>query len=246
MTVIVTGRDRAALVRTVARRMESFLVRQQAELDRVIHLCLTGGRVAHEVYRQVSIDEIYRQVSASSPPGINWAQLALWWGDERFVPLGSTDRNAGQALATLASAIPLDRALIHPMPSSSGAADDIRTAAQNYATELGDTRFDLCLLGMGEDGHVASLFPGHPAYDPTTTAKVVAVTDSPKPPPERISLTLPVLNASDEVWMLVAGRDKADAVARAIQRDPDLPAGQVAGRRRTVWFLDQDAASALS
>ncbi|HHV20745.1 MAG TPA: 6-phosphogluconolactonase [Propionibacterium sp.] len=245
MHVVVTCRDRTSLVRTVARRLEVFLTGLQAERQSAVQVCLAGGRVAGEIYRQVSIDEIYRHVSTNAPVGIDWSRLELWWGDERFVPLGSPERNAGQILSVLASAIPLDRALIHPMPSSSGQSADIRRAAQHYAEELGDTTFDLCLLGMGEDGHVASLFPGHPDFDPRTTKRVVAVGDAPKPPPDRLSLTLPVLNSSGEIWMLVAGADKAEAVSRAIARDKSLPAGQVCGRNRTVWFLDEEAAAEL-
>ena len=120
---------------------------------------------------------------------------------------------------------------------------DADASAATYAKELGDTVFDLCLLGMGPDGHVASIFPDHPSFERDTSFKVIGVTDSPKPPPERISLTIPVINQSAEVWLIVSGAEKADAAARAIDGDENLPAGAVHGRLRTVWFLDEDAAA---
>ncbi|WP_432559246.1 6-phosphogluconolactonase [Granulicoccus sp. GXG6511] len=237
MATIVTCQDRAGVAQTVARRLAAFVERRQIDPRHVVQLCLTGGRIANDVYGAIAHEE---------PCGIDWSRLALWWGDERFVPAGSPDRNAGQSLSVLARTIPLDRTRVHPMPSAGAGSDDLAGAAQHYASELGDTEFDLCLLGMGEDGHVASLFPGHPAFSPQTTRRVVGVTDSPKPPPERISLTLPVINASREVWLLVAGREKAAAAARAINGDATLPAGHVAGRERTVWFLDQEAAAEIA
>ena len=107
--------------------------------------------------------------------------------------------------------------------------------------------FDLVMLGIGPDGHVASLFPGSPQLDVDDTV-AVAVTDSPKPPPERISLTYGALNRSGEVWFVVSGESKADAVAKALAEGTDLhdiPAVGVTGQDRTVWFLDEGAASRL-
>ena len=114
-----------------------------------------------------------------------------------------------------------------------------------YAEELGETRFDLCLLGLGPDGHVASLFPRHPSAD--ATGAVIAVRNSPKPPPERISLTLPVLNRSGAVWFLVSGEDKADAVAKALVRNGSepVPAARVDPAGSTVWLMDRAAAASL-
>lgn len=237
MSVLVTCLDRAEVAATVAIQLKAAIQRLQADPRRIVQLCLTGGRIANEVYRQVAVAD-------DEHGAIDWSRVEFWWGDERFVPTEDPDRNAGQSLAQLGS-IALDPARVHPMPSAGTGSSDLRQAAQHYASELGDTRFDICLLGMGEDGHVASLFPGHRAFDPTATALVVAVTDSPKPPPERLSLTLPVINESKEVWLLVAGADKASAAARAIGGDRSLPAALVAGTQRTVWFLDEDAAQLI-
>lgn len=233
MTVIVTCINRTEVAATVTRQLQDFLARLQAEPHRVVRLCLTGGRIANEVYGRLA---------SAAVDDVDWQRVEFWWGDERFVPAGSPDRNAGQSLAVLAGSITLDRARVHPMPSAGAEASDLQRAAQHYADELGDTTFDLCLLGMGEDGHVASLFPGHPSFDPQATSKVVAVTNSPKPPPERISLTLPAINASTEVWLIVAGAEKAAAAASALGGDASLPAGAVRARERTVWFLDRAAA----
>ena len=130
------------------------------------------------------------------------------------------------------------------MPTS--ATGDLDAAAESYAAELGQTVFDICLLGMGPDGHVASLFPGHP--DAGKSGSVIAVRDSPKPPPERISLTLDVINASREVWFCVSGEDKAEALAQALSdapADDPLPAAKASGTEQTVWLIDRAAASQL-
>ena len=102
------------------------------------------------------------------------------------------------------------------------------------------------MLGVGPDGHVASLFPGFPQLD-VDDAIAVGVTGSPKPPPERVSLTFPALNRADEVWFVVSGADKAEAVGRALAAQPpgvhEIPAAGVHGEMQTIWFLDRDAAS---
>jgi 6-phosphogluconolactonase len=129
------------------------------------------------------------------------------------------------------------------MSAADGVTDN-EASALTYAKELGDTVFDICLLGMGEDGHVASIFPDHPSFEETTHT-VIGVSDSPKPPASRISMTVPTLSRSREVWFLVSGANKADAVARSWAGDPTLPAGVVRGRERTVWFVDRAAGSGI-
>lgn len=233
MTVITCG-DADELAESVAHQLRRSISELQADPDRVVQLCLTGGRIANRMYRQLA--------DGQGDNTVDWKRVEFWWGDERFVATESPDRNAGQTLALLAATIPLDPARVHPMPAEGGQAD-LNQAAMQYAAELGDIRFDICLLGMGPDGHVASIFPDHPSFERDTSFKVIGVTDSPKPPPERISLTIPVINQSAEVWLIVSGAEKADAAARAIDGDENLPAGAVHGRLRTVWFLDEDAAA---
>jgi 6-phosphogluconolactonase len=112
---------------------------------------------------------------------------------------------------------------------------------------FGSGEFDILMLGVGPDGHIASLFPGHPQLD-VSDQVAVGVTDSPKPPPERITLTYPALNRSRSVWFLVSGEGKAEAVARALADGTDLhdtPAAGVTGLEETIWFLDRGSASHL-
>jgi len=213
----------------LATRLLSSLTERQANSG-VVQLALTGGRIAIRAYERLAADG-----PASS---VDWSRVELWWGDERFVAAADDDRNAKQALDLLTAALPLDSGRVHPMPASdAGLGLDAAVAA--YAAELGATSFDICLLGMGPDGHVASLFPGHPSS--SATGDVIAVRDSPKPPPDRISLTLPVINRSAEVWFVVAGADKADATQLALAGGP-VPAGGARGRLRTLWLLDDAAA----
>ncbi len=130
------------------------------------------------------------------------------------------------------------------MPARGGNLS-LDAAAEAYARELGSTVFDVCLLGMGPDGHVASLFPEHPSS--YAEGDVIAVRSSPKPPPERISLTLPVINRSREVWFLVSGSDKAAAAKMALlgAGPVQVPAAGVAGAERTLWLMDRAAAAEL-
>jgi len=222
------------LADAAARALVARIVELQAG-GRVGQLCLTGGRIANRVYARLG-----RLVEGSPlDPG----RLELWWGDERFVPTDDPERNAGQTLALLAGQFPLDPARTHPMPSADGVADNAASAA-TYAKELGDTRFDVCLLGLGEDGHVASIFPDHPSFEPSTHT-VIGVNDAPKLPGTRISVTMETIRNSSEVWFLVSGPEKAAALAAAMAGDPTLPAGVARGRDKTVWFADVAAASRL-
>jgi 6-phosphogluconolactonase len=150
--------------------------------------------------------------------------------------------------------VDVDPAKLHRMPASDvGFGEDAEAAADSYAAELaaeaGDEdvpNFDLILLGVGPDGHCASLFPGHPALQ-EVKASVIAVHDAPKPPPTRLSLTFRALDAANEVWFIASGEGKADAVARAVSGAPreEVPSAGPRGRTRTLWLIDQAAASKL-
>ncbi|GAA1120668.1 6-phosphogluconolactonase [Citricoccus alkalitolerans] len=203
----------------------------------------------------------------------DWSRVHLWWGDERFLPAGDPDRNEQQAeealLQELTARHGMPAANIHRMPSAArtaGAAtmlpmtQSITTAAEAYASELAaqarvdpgpDDRlpvFDVVMLGVGPDAHIASLFPGLPG-PLARGATVIAVEDSPKPPPRRLSLTVDALNTAERLWFVVAGADKAEAVAEVRRaRDDETtdaarwPASVVSGRDATVWWLDGAAA----
>jgi 6-phosphogluconolactonase len=187
---------------------------------------------------------------------VDWSRVDVWWGDERFLPSGDPDRNETQAREALLDTLPLDPARVHPMPASDGPdGPDPEAAAARYARELAAAarpgtaplpHFDVLMLGVGEDGHVASVFPEHPAaYE---TRPVSAVRGSPKPPPIRTTLTIPTINTAEEVWLVAAGQDKASAVGMAMARGGpvQVPAAGVAGVERTQWLLDRAAASEVA
>ncbi|GAA1160853.1 6-phosphogluconolactonase [Nocardioides aquiterrae] len=228
--------DSATLATAVAGELLSRLADIQAT-GGVPQIALTGGTIAEEIHREIA------RLSPASD--VDWSQVGIWWGDERFVAPDSPDRNAGQARAAFLDAVGATQ--VHEMPSTADAAD-VDAGAASYAAELrehGSGEFDVVMLGIGPDGHVASLFPGFPQLDATDIA--VGVTDSPKPPPERISLTFAPLNRARSVWFLVSGDGKAPAVAQALGGADrhDIPAAGVTGHDETIWFLDRGAASQL-
>lgn len=209
------------------------------------HLVLTGGTMGIRALAAVA------EHPASS--ALDWGRVHIWWGDERWVPADSDDRNDKQAAAALLDAIPLDPDKVHRMPSADAGAD-LDDAALAYGRELytesgtagSAPEFDVLLLGIGPDGHIASLFPGRAqVYDKAQGA--VPVYDSPKLPPERISLTLPTINRARRVWFVAAGTDKATAVHMAFRGlwFVDLPASGAKGSLETRWFVDEAAASEL-
>ena len=244
-TVVVhTSAD--VLAESVCARLLTTLVDAQSS-GRVPHLVLTGGSIADRVHRAV----------AASPArdAVDWSRVELWWGDERFVPAGDEERNDAAALTALLGSLPLDPSRVHPMPSAEEYGGDPEAAAAAYAEALAAAArpedhgpvpmFDVLMLGVGPDGHVASLFPERPAlYD---ERPVTAVRGSPKPPPTRLTLTLPSLQHAREVWFVVSGRDKARAVHLALSGAGvvQVPAAGPVGRQRTLWLLDRDAASRL-
>lgn len=223
----------------VAEALAARLMARLTEIQRdfrIPQLSLTGGRIATRAYQKLA--------SEGTNSAVDWSRVELWWGDERFMPAEDPDRNAKQALDLLAAPLALNSDRIHEMPASDSDLD-LDQAAEAYARELGEVAFDICLLGMGPDGHVASIFPEHPsAY---AEGPVIAVRSSPKPPPERISLTLPVINRSQEVWFVVSGADKAAAAKMALlgAGPVQVPAAGVSGVERTLWLMDRESAAQL-
>jgi 6-phosphogluconolactonase len=231
----------AAAGRLVARLAEVLGARPAA------HLVVTGGGAGIRTLADV------RALPAGG--GVDWPRVHVWWGDERFLPPGDPERNDTQAREALLDHVPVRPDHVHPVPGPDAAADP-EAAAVAYAAELARhadvtdrpavPRFDVLLLGIGPDGHVASLFPEHPQVHEGELT-VVGVRGSPKPPPERVSLTFPAINAADEVWVLATGEEKAPAVALALggAGPVQVPAAGVSGRRRTEWLLDRVAARDL-
>ncbi len=227
------------LATSVAGAFLRLVTVRQASGD-VAQVGLTGGSIA---------DKIHRELARLGPASdVDWTRIEFFWGDERFVAPDSDERNAKQAREAFLDAVGVDPARVHEIPSTAeaGSTDAAATAYADTVRSVGSGNFDLLMLGVGPDGHVASLFPGVPQLR-VDDAIAVGVTDSPKPPPERVSLTFPALNRSDEVWFVVSGAEKAEAVGRALSAEPpsvqEIPATGVRGRVQTIWFLDREAAS---
>ena len=205
----------------------------------VPRIVLTGGTIAVTIHQEIA--------RLAPQSGVDWGAVEIWFGDERFVAPDSPDRNVGQAREAFLDALGVPAHRIHEMASTAD-APDVDAGATAYGEALAESgvdRFDILMLGVGPDGHIASLFPGFPQLDADGDA--VGVTGSPKPPPERISLTFPRLRRAASVWFLVSGEGKAAAVASAVGGAPvsETPAAGVQGEDETIWFLDRGAASRL-
>ncbi|OFT45702.1 6-phosphogluconolactonase [Brachybacterium sp. HMSC06H03] len=216
----------------------------------VAHLVLTGGTVGTLTAAALP--------AALKDAGVDASRLHLWWGDERFVEPDSEERNEVGVRTSLLDVLREEHGLparnVHVMPSPADGMS-LEDAAAWYGQQLdqtggdepfrtrGQAFFDVLLLGVGPDGHIASLFPQHPAQE-KVLGSAVAVTGSPKPPSQRISLTWPVLNSARHVALLVAGAEKAEAVRAAHEGvDPwEVPASAVRGLESTTWVLDEAAA----
>lgn len=221
------------MVEAAARRLLKTLIQLQGEQE-TVNLCLAGGTTALRVY-----DALADLVPGSElQPG----KLTLWWGDEKHVPPTDAERNSLQSLSVLARTMPVNSSQTHPIPATRGSADPSE-AAFAYAQELGDTAFDICLLGMGADGHVAALFPHSAALEASGLA--VGVTDAPVEPAERVTLTLNAINRSQRVWLMVEGEAKTEALQRALAGDQGVPAARVHGTQETLWFVDPAASGEL-
>ncbi|MCT2583280.1 6-phosphogluconolactonase [Actinophytocola gossypii] len=235
MTVLV-HRTPELLAAATAARLVTALVDAQAAHG-TASVVLTGGRTGGAVLEQVR--------ASPARDAVDWSRVDVYWGDERFLPAGDPERNETQARAALLDHVPVDPARVHAMAPSDGEfGDDPDAAAVAYADILGPTpTFDVCLLGVGEEGHTASIFPDSPAVHETERT-VVAVRDCPKPPPTRVSLTLPTIRRSAQVWLMTTGAGKAEAVASALggAGEVELPAAGARGRDRTLWLLDEAAA----
>jgi 6-phosphogluconolactonase len=283
---IVVHPDATAVADATAARLLVRLIDLQS-VRSPLHVVVTGGSLGIATLRAV----------AASPvrDAVDWSGVHVWWGDERFVPADSPDRNERQAREALLDGLPIPAGNIHGMPAE-GTVPDQDAAAVVYAHELARfsarddgvddaspsggvaprdeaigepfvspasagappvhadpsrdlpavPEFDVLLLGMGPDGHVASLFPAHATVhvaDRTTVGEA----DSPKPPPRRVSLTYPAIRAAREVWLVVAGEEKAGAVAKALSGAPveEIPAAGAVGTERTLWLLDVAAAGGI-
>jgi len=233
----------AALADEAARRFAD-LAQAAIQHNGRFTVALSGGSTPRALYQRLA-----------QPPfstTIDWGKVLVFWSDERFVPPDSEDSCFRMARETLLDYVPIPAANIFLVPTVGGTPE---RAAGAYAETLvaqfdSETpRFDLILLGIGPDGHTASLFPGHPEPSAPSDQLVIAVHNAPKPPPTRISFTYKVLNAAENVIFLVAGADKAGTL-REVLRGPlaiaQLPAQGVRPvDGKLVWLVDAAAASEL-
>lgn len=187
----------------------------------VFHLALAGGDTPRRCYEKLRCLPI------------EWKHVEVYFGDERCLPDNDIQRNDTMAFNALLKHVAIAPASIHAIPAELGAL----AAAHIYAMLLKKVELDLVLLGMGEDGHTASLFPGNPATD--SMAAVVSVFNAPKPPPERVSLGMSKLNAARQKIFLVAGAGKQDALIRIFQGE-QLPAASIVAAE---WHLDRTCLS---
>ena len=244
---VVVEPDAEQLARSVASALVARLAAAQA-VHGTASVVLTGGGVGTAVLERVA-----DLAEAPEHAVVDWSAVDFWWGDERFVAADDEDRNELGAQRALLSRIGLDPERVHPMPSSDAGFDEPEEAAAWYAGQLAAAagegrslpRFDVLMLGMGPEGHVASIFPDSPAA--SDERPVVAVRDCPKPPPTRISLGFAAITSAEEVWLLVSGAAKAGAVAAALSgaSPQEVPAAGARGQRATRWLLDGEAAGEL-
>lgn len=224
-------KDLPSLLDDVASRFTDVMAKIHAT-GRSARVVLTGGTAGTAL--------LARLIHAP----IDWTRVEVFFGDERNVPVDHPDSNEGQARSALLSHVDIPESNIHGYGLDGG---PMNAAVEQYRELVGDGGFDLHLLGMGGEGHINSLFP-HTNAVRERDALVVAVTDSPKPPAERATLTLPAVQSADRVWLLVSGAEKAEAashVADGADAAEDWPVAGAIGRTETVLFATEDATGPL-
>ena len=217
--------DQAELLQEVTTQLIE-VIETGLRINGVFHLALTGGTLGTELTRTLVADwnahpELYQG-------------LHIWWSDERFVDRSSAEQNSSPALNSVTN----KNVTIH-MLRSSDEVENIDLAVEDYLAQLDETFMDLTILGLGPDGHIASLFPGAAHID--RLEKVIAITDSPKPPAVRATFTLSMINTSTLVWIIAAGASKADAVTKIIEGDLSIPASYIRAADHTRLIVDTDA-----
>lgn len=222
LTLYADGNELAAEVTTQVIAAIDKGLREQSQF----HLVLTGGTLG------VQISESLRAIWNSRPD--DFKGLHIWWSDERFVPVDSSERNALPLHGTVTN----KNILIHEALASD-VASDVNEAVEDYELALEDVDIDLNILGLGPDGHVASLFPGVAYLD--DSRDIFAITDSPKPPAVRTSFTMKLINEAKEVWIVAAGESKAEAVTKIIEGDLSIPASYVRAKIHTRLIVDTEA-----
>ena len=217
--------DQAELLREVTSELIE-VIETGLRINGLFHLALTGGTLGSDLTRAlVAHWNTHREM---------YHGLHIWWSDERFVDRVSIEQNSLPALNSVTN----KNVTIH-MLRASNEVENIDLAVEDYLVQLGENFMDLTILGLGPDGHIASLFPGAAHID--RLEKVIAITDSPKPPAVRATFTLSMINTSTLVWIIAAGASKADAVTKIIEGDLSIPASYVRAADHTRLIVDTDA-----
>lgn len=223
----------------------AFLARLRSLIDEAqgrarVNLAISGGAVATSL-----LPSLLPRVGQ-----VDWSRVRVWLVDERFVPAGHADRNDDQAWEGFfhaASGVELVRMPTSDTSAPGGGCLDAATSAfeATWTELMGTGSFDVALIGMGPDGHICSLFPGR--VDLEEHSPILAIRNSPKPPPERITVSMPVMRACPEVWLTTAGEGKAEAIGRAFAgASPlDLPVAGILGPSTRV-YLDEAAAASIA
>ncbi len=235
---LVVCADIDSLYREAVRRITTALARA-GERQKIVSLALSGGKTPRTLYQWLAREEFRA--------GIPWDKLHLFWSDERLVPLDHRESNYRMAREALLNHVPVPPENIHSAPVHLALEEAAQTYEQEIRTVLGNRRgipcFDVILLGLGADGHVASLFPR--AETLRERKRLVVVARSPVGMP-RVTLTVPVLNQARHVFYLVTGAEKSQALQQAVEGAGELPAQLInPAKGELVWFLDCPAAARL-
>lgn len=238
---VVAG-SRAELVELVA---DKFVVRVRKCVKRqgVAHVVLAGGSTARDVHRAIA--------AHPDRSTVDWSAVHFWWGDERYLPEGDSERNEKQATDDMLDILGASPEAIHRMPAYHPDVT-VEGAAERYATELaayatsgaGYPAFDIAFAGVGPDGHVLSVFPGFPQAQ-LDRETVAGVDDSPQPPSQRITMSIPLVNRAGRLWLVASGADKAAAIGLALAgaHVSEVPAAGLSGTHSTKLFIDAELAA---
>lgn len=259
--VVLRLADENGVLHMAATRLLTRLIELEAEGRKRIDIAVTGGSDGIEMLRLVGLDPLVDSV--------DWSRVHMWWGDERFVPANDPDRNALQARHALLDMLVAKKGLpesnIHEIPADprsaternqASAEDDARAVnegavkfqqmlLQELGNMNGEPRMDIAWWGVGPDAHFASLMPGLPQINIADPSQLTCgVTNSPNMPPLRISMTVPMIQRSLETWVIASGEKKRDALAKALGNfdDPAAPITFAAGRKQTLWMVDEASA----
>lgn len=253
MVNIIRVRDQKELINTAALRFTDAIVAAQnpgggVHGDGVARVVLTGGGAGIGLLRQLADLDYAAQRQGEQFPAlsVDWSRVHVFFGDERNVPVDHPDSNEGQAREALLNHVGIPEANIHGYGLGALSMEEAARAYAETLSEHAPHGFDIHLLGMGGEGHINSLFP-HSAATAEAERLVTVVNDSPKPPAERLTLTLPAIRRAKRVWLLVSGAEKAEAAKHVADGSPavDWPASGAQGAEETLLFLAEDAAALL-